>query len=201
LRNILGNTTWEDVYQKIEVEELPWFSSRLDRDIEKAISNLKIIKGTALDIGTGPGTQAIALAKLGFKVTAIDISETAVEKAGLRAFEKKAKVKFIRDNILNSKLVERFNFVIDRGCFHVIAPPKRKNYVSVVHNLVKARGYLFLKCFSHKEPPGRGPHRFTPDEIVELFDNQFKIVSIRESAFSGTLRHAPRALFSILKKK
>ncbi|HBZ01238.1 MAG TPA: hypothetical protein DEO84_07975, partial [candidate division Zixibacteria bacterium] len=68
LTKLADKSHWDDVYRRLEVEEMPWFNPELDRDIEKALDNLNIKKGKALDIGTGPGTQAIELAKRGFKV-------------------------------------------------------------------------------------------------------------------------------------
>jgi 2-polyprenyl-3-methyl-5-hydroxy-6-metoxy-1,4-benzoquinol methylase len=201
LRRLVSTTKWDEVYRKIAFEEMPWFSRNLDHDIEKALTELKITKGNVLDIGTGPGTQAIALAKRGFQVTGTDISETAVRKAAERAQNEGAKVTFMADNILDSYLEDKFNFVIDRGCFHTINPPQRSDYILIVHSLIKTRGYLFLKCFSHKEPAGPGPHRIKPQEITELFEPLFKIHSIKESSFKGTLDHAPKALFCILQKR
>ncbi len=180
---------------------MPWFSPRLDRDIEKALVQFKIRKGPIIDIGTGPGTQAIALAKRGFKVTGIDISETAVRKAKIRAAEEEAKVIFMQDNILKAAIKEQFNLAVDRGCFHIVSPPQRPDYVKAVRRLLKPKGYLFLKCFSHKEPPGPGPYRFAPGDIRELFEPHFIIHSISDSSFKGTLPRAPKALFCVLQRK
>jgi cyclopropane fatty-acyl-phospholipid synthase-like methyltransferase len=201
LRKSINKSHWDDVYKRLEIEEMPWFNPKLDRDIEKALNDLKIKKGSALDIGTGPGTQAIELAKRGFKVTATDISKTAIRKAFRRTEAEEVEISFLTDDILNSKLDDRYNLAIDRGCFHVINPSKRADYVIVVHNILKARGYLFLKCFSFKEPPGPGPYRFKAEEIKELFEPLFKIHPIKESSFKGTLPRAPKALFCILQKR
>ena len=71
-----------------------------------------------LDIGTGPGTQALRLSELGFNVTGSDLSEYAIEKA--RKISNR--VNFIVDDILNSKFKENeFEYVFDRGCFHVLS--------------------------------------------------------------------------------
>jgi SAM-dependent methyltransferase len=201
LKKLDNKSHWDDVYRRLEVEEMPWFNPELDRDFEKALDDLNNKKGKALDIGTGPGTQAIALAKRGFKVTATDISETAIRKAVRRAEVEGAKISFLTDDILNSKLDDKYNLAIDRGCFHVINPSKRADYVIVVHNILKAGGYLFLKCFSFKEPPGPGPYRFRAEEVTELFEPLFKIYSIRGSSFKGTLPRGPKALFCILQKR
>jgi 2-polyprenyl-3-methyl-5-hydroxy-6-metoxy-1,4-benzoquinol methylase len=192
---------WDDIYRQLEVEEMPWFNPRLDHDIVNALSSHNIVKGNVLDIGTGPGTQAIDLAKRRFKVTAIDISKTAIHKAAERAKKEGIKVNFLSADILNNTLGERFNLVIDRGCFHVIDPTRRAKYVRIVHDLIKAGGYLFLKCFSLKEPPGRGPYRFKPKEITELFEPLFKVGMITESSFKGALPRAPKALFCIMQKR
>lgn len=72
---------WEKLYQQQQVESMPWYNPILDTDLEQALKKLKLERGTILDIGTGPGTQAIALAQRGFRVTATDISETAIAKA------------------------------------------------------------------------------------------------------------------------
>lgn len=191
---------WEQLYQDKDVESMPWFNAQLDPDLEKALTTLNIHAGTALDLGTGPGTQAIALAERGFQVTATDLSDTAIRKASARAAEKKLNIDFQQDDILNTHLNREFDFVIDRGCFHVFQPQQRPDYVRIVARLVKPKGYLLLKTFSHLETREDGPYRFTPEEIEEIFSNQFHIVSVTETVYHGTLNPLPRALFCILQK-
>lgn len=70
---------WEALYQEKPVETMPWFNPDLDPDVEEALLTLDLSNGTALDLGTGPGTQAIALAERGFQVIATDLSETAIQ--------------------------------------------------------------------------------------------------------------------------
>lgn len=191
---------WEKLYQEQQVESMPWFNPNLDLDLDKALNKLNLDTGTALDLGTGPGTQAMALAQRGFKVTATDISEAAVRLAEAKAKEKGLDIDFQQDDILNTKLDRVFDFVFDRGCFHVFHPQQRQDYVRTVAVLIKPKGYLFLKCFSYKETRESGPYRFTPEEIQEIFSSQFKVFSIEETVFQGTLEHFPQALFCILEK-
>ncbi|MFQ6038693.1 MAG: class I SAM-dependent methyltransferase, partial [Candidatus Aminicenantales bacterium] len=75
---------------------------------------LGIRSGHFLDLGTGPGTQAIALARRGFRVTAIDFSRTAVEKAIALAKKERVGVEFRRDDILSSRLETEFDYILDR---------------------------------------------------------------------------------------
>jgi 2-polyprenyl-3-methyl-5-hydroxy-6-metoxy-1,4-benzoquinol methylase len=69
---------WEELYQQQEIESMLWFNPELDKDLEKAPDELGLRSGSALDLGTGPGTQAMRLARRGFDVTAPDISEAAI---------------------------------------------------------------------------------------------------------------------------
>ena len=191
---------WEQLYRNQDVESMPWFNPELDLDLDEALTNLNIQTGTALDLGTGPGTQAMALAERGFEVTATDLSETAIEKALAKAKEKSLDICFRQDDILNSKLDQKFDFVLDRGCFHVFPPEQRQNYIRVVDSLIKPKGYLFLKCFSQLETREAGPYRFTPEEIKEIFSSRFKVNSVKETVYYGTLDPLPRALFCVLEK-
>jgi SAM-dependent methyltransferase len=196
-----GFPDWKAIYEKGDVEKLPWFSEKLDEDLVVALDKLDLKKGNALDQGTGPGTQAIALAKRGFDVTATDISPAAIEYAKTRAKKENAKVELIVDDVLASLLKGPFDFIFDRGCFHVFSPDKRKDYVATVTKLLPKDGYLFLKTFSHEQPGTEGPHRFTKEQIRDLFSDEFEIVSIHDTVYEGQLDPQPKALFSVLRKK
>ncbi len=193
-----GFPNWDDLYKNTPVEEMPWFSRELDHDLAAALKQRKLTQGAFLDIGTGPGTQAITLAQMGFTVTGTDLSEAAMQRAqGL-----KTPVTFVTDDITHSKLRGPFNCIFDRGCFHVLDPKDRATYVRTVHTLLTAGGMLFLKCFSLRETTIiDGPFRFTPEEIRSIFESQFKIESIVETEFRGTLTPNPKALFAVMQKK
>lgn len=191
---------WEQLYQEQQVESMPWFHSQLDPNLDRALTQLNLHKGTCLDLGTGPGTQAMVLAQRGFQVTATDLSQTAIAKAARQANEKGLTVNWQQDDILNSNLKQEFDFVFDRGCFHVLPPECRPDYVRVVSGLIKPEGYLFLKCFSVKETRPEGPYRFDPEAIAAIFQSRFQICSTEETVYHGTLDPLPQALFCILKK-
>src|ERR671921_1665967 len=72
---------WETLYKNQKVESMPWYNENLDADLEEELERRKIIQGKILDLGTGPGTQAIKLHERGLSVTATDLSETAIKKA------------------------------------------------------------------------------------------------------------------------
>jgi len=191
-----GKYNWETLYAEMPVEEMHWYFRALDPDLEKALEDYNINSGTFLDLGTGPGTQAVELAKRGFAVTGIDISKDAVK----RASKLSDKVQYIQDDILNSKLNRQFDYVFDRGCFHVMSEEQRPKYLETVSRLLKMDGLLFIKCFSDKEPDtGRGPHRFSKEMVERIFADHFDIESIRDTEYQGTRKPTPKSLFVIMK--
>lgn len=192
---------WETYYKNNEVTKMPWYDKNLDHDLENEIKTRNVSSGRFLDLGTGPGTQAIQLAKQGFDVTATDLSENAISKAKNLSNE----VNFVKDDLMNSKLQDNeFNFIFDRGCFHVFDIPQRITYVEQIKRILNKNGILFLKCMSIDEkdlPADKGPHRLSKQEIRDVFSNDFEIETIRDTFFTGTINPLPKALFAVLKKK
>jgi SAM-dependent methyltransferase len=189
---------WNRVYTDMDVELMPWYLPDLDTDLNEALAEYHLVSGSFLDVGTGPGTQAIALSKMGFEVTGVDISEKAIEKAR----NLNEKVHFIHDDILNTRINQKFNSIFDRGCFHVIDQDKRMLYILEISKLLVPSGYLFLKCFSDKNPDtGFGPYRFSRSMIASLFQDGFIILSIKDSLYQSLSNQPHQTLFSVLKKK
>lgn len=195
-------SSWEQLYSGSDVESLPWFYPGLDPDFEQALEYEGINSGDVLDLCTGPGTQALALARIGLRVTATDLSRSAVERAARLAEERGLKIAFRQNDILDNRLEQVFDLVIDRGCYHVFPLAQRKQYVTIVSGLLKPGGVLLLKCFSNREGRRDGPQRIAPGEIKRLFSSMFRIELIRHTVFqSATGGHEPKALFCVLKRR
>jgi cyclopropane fatty-acyl-phospholipid synthase-like methyltransferase len=192
---------WKELYQHQETESMPWFNPELDDDLENALDELGLRSGSSLDLGTGPGTQAIHLARRGFAVTATDISEAAIRFAREKARKQNLEITWMEDDILDTRLDRQFDIIFDRGCFHVLATDRREDYVRIVSSLLKPGGYLFLKCFSRLQPGEQGPYRFTPEQIQEIFGSRLSVLSIKETVYQGTLNPLPRALFCVMRRE
>ena len=193
---------WETLYKSQRVETMPWYNENFDSDLEKELDERKIINShhKFLDLGTGPATQAIWLAKRGFNVIGSDLSEAAIKRAR-NVYANEKNVDFVVDDILNSNLKENeFDYIFDRGCFHVLLPADRQRYITKIKQILKDNGILFLKCFSDKEPMQEGPYKFSPDGIRNLFSESFRIDSIKETVYQGTLDPFPKALFVVMIK-
>jgi cyclopropane fatty-acyl-phospholipid synthase-like methyltransferase len=105
------------------------------------------------------------------------------------------------DDLLATQLTGPYEVIFDRGCFHVVAPARRAEYIDVLHRLLAPGGWLLLKTFSQREPGAQGPYRFTPKTIAALFGDRFEIVSVDETDYQGQRQPWPKALFSSLRKR
>jgi SAM-dependent methyltransferase len=192
---------WEELYKATAKETMPWYYPALDPDLERALAAQGITAGKALDLGTGPATQALALAERGFTVTGTDLSASAVAGAVEAARQRGVAARFLEDDILASRLDEAFDVVFDRGCFHVLPPDRRSDYALTLARLLAPRGFFFLKCFSVNERGNEAPHRFAPGDIHQVFDPHVEILGIEETVYQGTLQPLPRALFCSMRAR
>jgi cyclopropane fatty-acyl-phospholipid synthase-like methyltransferase len=192
---------WDAMYQQRAVDSMPWFYPELDDDLKQALDELGLQAGSALDLGSGPGTQAMHLARRGFDLIATDVSGVAIRLAREKAEAQGLAISWLEDDILATRLAGHFDLIFDRGCFHVLPPERRAEYVSTVAALLKPGAYLFLKCFSHLQPGAQGPHRFTPGQIRELFGSRLQVCSVTETVYQGTLDPLPRALFCVMQRE
>jgi len=191
---------WDAYYRKNSPETMPWFSAELDRDVDDAIGRLAADGGDFLDLGTGPGTQAVELAKRGFNATGSDISKAAIAGAAEAGY-----ADFVTDDILDSKLREgSFDYILDRGCFHVLDPERHSDYLRNIKKILRPGGILFLKCMSEMEtglPDDQGPHRYSEWQIREIFSDGFSVQSVKDTVYYGAIRPPPKAIFCVMRKK
>ncbi|MGA7368461.1 MAG: class I SAM-dependent methyltransferase [Nitrososphaeraceae archaeon] len=190
---------WDSLYKSQRVETMPWYNEKLDSDLEEEISEQKDLhKGRFLDLGTGPATQAVHIARKGYLVTGSDISPAAIRRAKEVYGEN---VSFVVDNILESNFKENeCDYIFDRGCFHVLDPSDRGTYVREIKRILKGDGILFLKCFSINEKREEGPYRFSKKQISEIFEKEsFIVMKIKDTTYQGTLDPLPEALFVVMK--
>jgi ubiquinone/menaquinone biosynthesis C-methylase UbiE len=126
--------TWDEFYKNEKIEKMPWYNEKLDSDLEEKLNAMQINNGIFLDLGTGPGTQAMQLAKKGFDVIGSDISETVIKRNKI-IYENKYlhNIKFVVDNILDSNFNDNyFDYIFDRGCFHVFPGEYRPTYYNQI---------------------------------------------------------------------
>ena len=199
---VTGASSWEQVYHLLEPSHLPWNAGGPDPDLARLVREGRIPPGSAVDLGAGPGHDAIHLAREGFSVLAVDISKTAVKLAAANAnlAGLGGKIDFRVGDALKLELpAGSVSFINDRGFFHFLLPESRPDYLDLVRRGLKPQGRLLLRTFSDQEPPGVGPARFSRAELESIFSKDFEFLEFSEGVFEGPQK--PKSFLCLLRKR
>ena len=185
---------WNEFYSNRE-KSIPFFENKPDENLVSYFDQGILNIGNALELGCGPGRNAIFLAEKGFKVDAVDLSEQSINWATERAYERNFKINFINQNIFDLNVEEyKYDFIYDSGCFHHIAPHRRMDYINLIKKSLKPGGYFALNCFIENGQLGgsdisdwevyrvkslQGGLGFTEDKLKRIF-HDFDCIEIRE---------------------
>jgi SAM-dependent methyltransferase len=185
---------WEALYQRCAPDDLPWHREEADADLLAAVASHA--DGEILDVlevGTGMGQVARALAAEGHRVVATDVSATALDAA--RAHP--SNVVWLEDDVTDSHLRADFDVVLDRGCLHVLPPARADEWAAAVRRLTRSGGILVLKAHAAH---GSGTVPYPARELTELVGDTFELVSDEASSFPGP-RGAPDARLIVLRRR
>lgn len=188
-----------DWNERYEAGETPWDSGEPDEHLVEFLRG-SAGRGRALDVGCGTGTNALWLARQGFSVLGIDISSAALERASAKAAgpagAPSLDCRFVRVDFLRETLSEGpFDFVFDRGCFHVFdKPDDRARFAERVASLL-ARGGRWLSLMGSTEGPERdsGPPRRSARDVISAIEPNLEIVELRSIQFRDNLPQAVAA--------
>lgn len=179
-----GHGTWDDVYKGAKPEDLPWYSSLPDPDLLNTLKEYAQKPGHALDLGCGPGTHSIALAKQGWAVTALDISPGAIRMAERFALESGVEIDFKAIDILAYRpQPDSFDLVHDWGCLHALDPSERPGWANLVATALRPEGLLIAKEFAPDPDAHFGPPGFTEQELRDVLDERFVVEVLKKSEF------------------
>ncbi|MEH7244210.1 SAM-dependent methyltransferase [Bacillus thuringiensis] len=138
---------WDDFYSNRE-KEIPFFTNKPDENLVSYFEKKLLNPGKVLELGCGPGRNAIYFAENGCLVDAVDLSQESIQWATERSKEKNVNVNFIHDNIFDLQMEKgTYDIVYDSGCFHHIAPHRRMSYINLVKKALKPGGYFAITCF------------------------------------------------------
>ncbi|MER2120096.1 MAG: class I SAM-dependent methyltransferase [Solibacillus sp.] len=141
-------TEFWDTFYKDKEKNIPFFCDRADEHLVKYIEKETIRPGKVLEIGCGNGRNAIYLAQKGYTVTAVDLSQQAIEWAKEQAEVHNVNIQFVCENIFNLNLdSQQFDFIYDSGCFHHLPPHRRVSYIQFINKYLKNNGYFSISTF------------------------------------------------------
>ncbi|GAF13320.1 LOW QUALITY PROTEIN: methyltransferase [Bacillus sp. JCM 19045] len=138
---------WDEFYADRQ-RSIPFFIQAPDENVVRYFEANQVKVGRYLELGCGPGRNALYFAEKGCEVDAVDLSSTTLKWAKERADKANLKINFIHKNVFELDIQEgTYDFVYDSGCFHHIAPHRRTSYVELVSKALKPQGRFALTCF------------------------------------------------------
>ncbi|MFN0205132.1 MAG: methyltransferase domain-containing protein [Planctomycetota bacterium] len=161
--------------------------------------------GRVLVPGAGRGHDALFLAKLGFKVLAVDFAKHALD--GIRRRRRDIWIpadqcKTLRSDILHlpARLSGSFELIVEHTCFCAIDPKLRDGYVTMARQILVPGGMLIGLFYPFRaEAPGP-PFPVSESEMRARFEPFFEILHFETPANSVEKRKGEERLIVMQKK-
>jgi SAM-dependent methyltransferase len=190
-RSLAENVDWESFYAKGK-RTPPFLRNVPDENLVRYVKRGRLRSGNAIDLGCGIGRNAVYLAKAGYRVDAIDLSQTAIGRGRRFAEEGRVCVNFIVGSVFDVPLRENHcDFACDSGPFHHLPPHRRPIYLDRVRMALNPNGRFWMTYFDKtggqpvedreiyetgKMPPGIG---YTEDRLGDILQHHFEILDLR----------------------
>ncbi len=135
---------------------------------------------TALAIGCGFGDDAEQLAAWGFKVTAFDISESAIRVCRQRF--PGSRVKYTTADLFSSppEWTRAFDFILESYTLQVLPPQLREPAICCIADFVRRGGHLLIITRARGEEDAPG---LMPWPLIDRDLDKVKTCGLRELSF------------------
>ncbi|MFC1439926.1 class I SAM-dependent methyltransferase [Streptacidiphilus sp. N1-10] len=184
---------WWDGFYADRSRAIPFFVAKPDENLASYLDRGLVTPGRALDLGCGPGRNALYLASQGFQVDAVDLSPAAIAWAEDRSRDSAAAtaVRFRCGDALTlttTELTGPYDLICDSGCFHHLPPHRRISYLDLLDRVLAPGGYLALTCFAsgamgselpdadfYREARLHGGLAYTPESLRWIFSGLMEV--------------------------
>jgi SAM-dependent methyltransferase len=157
-----AGSSWWDSFYADRSKPVPFFVAKPDENLVSYLDRSMVTPGRALDLGCGPGRNAVHLASAGFTVDAVDLSPAAIAWAKDRARDAGTEVHFHCGDafaLTATDLGGPYDLIYDSGCFHHLPPHRRISYLALLDRSLAPGGHLPHLLRGRRDglrAPGRG---------------------------------------------
>ena len=109
-----------EIAQRYATEAPPWDTGRPCKELIRVTEAGNFSGASVLEMGCGTGTNAVEMARRGYRVTAIDLVELAVEKGRRKAEAEGVLVDFHVGDFTKTELGGPHDCLFDLGLHHGI---------------------------------------------------------------------------------
>jgi SAM-dependent methyltransferase len=182
----MPHPSWNESYAS---GQLPWDTGQPEPLLVEFVASSGVKPSRTLEIGAGTGTNAIWMAERGFDVLGLDVSPLAVERACAKMEGRSLPCRFeALDFLAVPPPGGPFQFVFDRGCFHVFDEPDDRQRFAARVATALAPGGLWLSLIGSTEGSPRevGPPRRSAVEVILAIEPALEVVELRSAEFHGS---------------
>ncbi len=172
----------QESYTSGTLGEVNFIEKELDTDKSKLI----------LDVGCGTGRHSLELARRGYSVTGIDLSESMLSKARKTAAEENLKIDFIKKDARNFDLEIKFNLaiMICEGAFPLMETDEMNfSILKNIYTSLKSPGKVIFTTCNGLYPLFHSVKDFlnsNPGETKSL-ENSFDLMTFRDHSVYETI--------------
>lgn len=149
----------------------PWDTNITPPEVEEFIDYVE--PGRALDMGCGTGTNAITLARHGWRVTGVDFAPAAIRAARAKSAGSGLAVEFFNANVTELSMLDGpYDYVLDIGCFLSLTHKDRIKYITELIRLLQPGGCYMLYAWLPRIWKGQ-PVGISVEDVHRLLKKQF----------------------------
>jgi len=164
--------------------DTPWDSGVPSAELMRVLDAGLLPGKTALEIGCGTGTNAIALARRGYRVTAVDLVDLAVRRAREKAKKAGVEIDFRVGDATRMDLGGPYDVVFDRGVYHGIRVRALPAFLKLLQRVTHKGSRWLCLAGNAKEPTEEGPPVVSEQEFRSELGPLFNFLEVREFRFT-----------------
>lgn len=172
---------WENIYTSKTLESCSWYQPTPETSLAFIQSLNLDFNANIIDIGAGDSYLVDNLLDLGYKkISVLDISSAAIERAKERLGEKAKLVKWIVSDVLDFEAEEQFDLWHDRAAFHFLTTEEDiEQYKNLLSKNLSGTGTAIIATFSEEGPTkcsGIEIKQYSIESLAKSLSKNFKLL-------------------------
>lgn len=173
------NKHWEEIYQNKQLNEVSWYQPNPQTSMDLINSFGLDRSAKIIDVGGGDSLLVDHLLAEGYeKLTVLDISSKAIERAQKRLGKAAEKVRWIVSDVVDFTSSETYDIWHDRAAFHFLSDSKDiEQYIQNAQTSLNSNGKMIVGTFSTNGPTkcsGIEIKQYDEDLMRRTFERNFK---------------------------
>jgi len=130
---------------------------------------------------SGHGYDALAYARNGFNVTAVDFAPEPLDILDLAAQSEGLDLRIFEGDMfaMGSEFSGAFDYILEYTCLCSLDPARRDEYIQLLYRLLKPGGWVVGLIFPMDGRPGGPPFSIDMDELNALLTGRFRVLDER----------------------